>query len=647
MHIKRTHLTATKYAFSILATLLAYSTCKDVFIMLDGILELLVVFILSNHFLNDNKRRQIIVYVLSSVFFFLFNTQMLVMYFGGTYISMMMLTNISSLRDISANFAVYGIGILAVILFSFLPITKIEIPKLWEKRLLVIIPVLSLICVSAIGWPHNTIYSLFSLIGQSKDYNELQETVNSVDTMAGQYRDIAPEFYKEGIEDEISKPSGLQEKPNVILIFTEGLSKSVVEDERNITPNLQKFSKRSLSFENYYNHTFATYRGLIGQLYSGYQLNNSDTNNLIALQDIFSAKGYNTAFINTEPDNEEFTTYLTSFGFDYLITDEAKATAREKTLSDKSAYELLWETCTEMSALPQPFFTSIYTFGTHVSLDSPDEVFEDGKDAELNKFYNMDYQFGEFLEKFENSPLADNTLLIFTADHCTYVDQAFKKSFPDVERYHSDVGEIILYFYYKGITPDTIDVDGRNSINFAPTLLDYLDITAPNFFLGDSLFGKEKKDNLFATTFYDPFNAISTKNGEISVLDENAKKEFVKKVTLYLTASKNMKVDSIPLPTEEDAAVVDEGTYFEDTTLDSYQVPYYPNYYYNNYYYYNYTEQTPVPESVPAPVSEPVVVDPGTVDPPVDTGGTDTGGTDVVIPEPVVDPAPVTEPTGE
>jgi membrane-anchored protein YejM (alkaline phosphatase superfamily) len=129
--------------------------------------------------------------------------------------------------------------------------------------------------------------------------------------MDGEVRDIAPEFYKESIEDEISKPSGLPEKPNVILIFTEGLSKSVVEDERNITPNLQKFSKRALSFENYYNHTFATYRGLIGQLYSGYQLNNSDSNNLIALQDIFSAKGYNTAFINTEPDNEEFTTYLT------------------------------------------------------------------------------------------------------------------------------------------------------------------------------------------------------------------------------------------------------------------------------------------------------------------------------------------------
>lgn len=644
MHIKRIHLTAVKYIFSFFATLLAYSTCRDFFYMLDGILELLVVFVVTNHFLNDNKRRQTIVYILSSIFFLMFNTQMLVMYFGGTYISMMMLTNISSLRDISANFQAYGLGILAVIVFSFLPITKIKIPELWEKRLLVIIPVLSLICVSCIGWPHNSIYSLFSLVKQSKDYDQLQKTINSVDSMAGEYRDIAPDFFKTGIEDEITKPSNLQEKPNVILIFTEGLSKSVIEDKRDITPNLQEFSKRSLSFENYFNHTFATYRGLNGQLYSGYQLNNSDKNSLISLQDIFSAYQYNTVFINAEPDNEEFTTYLKSFGFDHLITDEEKATAREKTLSDKSAYELLWDTCMEMNELDKPFFTAIYTFGTHVALKSPDEVFEDGKDAELNKFYNMDYQFGKFLEKFENSLLAENTLLIFTADHCTYADQAFKKSFPDTERVNSDVEETILYFYYKGIKPESIDVNGRNSINLAPTLLDYLDISAPNFFLGNSLFGKENKSNIFATTFYDPFNAISTKNGKISVLDSKEKEEFVKKVTLYLTASKNMKVDSLLLPTEKDAAVVDEGTYFEDSTLDSYQVPYYPNYSYNYYYYYNYTQEVPVSNPVPAPVIE----NPGIVEPPIDSGGQEIPIQDPVPAEPIVQPEP-TEPiiTGE
>ena len=56
------------------------------------------------------------------------------------------------------------------------------------------------------------------------------------------------------------------------------MSQHIIDDERNITPNIKELQSKSLSFSNYYNHTFATYRGIIGQLYSGYQLDNSDQN---------------------------------------------------------------------------------------------------------------------------------------------------------------------------------------------------------------------------------------------------------------------------------------------------------------------------------------------------------------------------------
>lgn len=635
MHLKKIYFTAAKYAFSILMMLLAYTTCRDFVILLDGVLELTLVFLLTNLFYDENSKfRKYLVNALSSVFFFIFNLQMLVMYFGGTYISMIMLTNLSSLRDISTDFGRYGLGIAGLLLFSFLPVSKVNIGLKQQKVLLVMVFVLSLVFVSCWGGRYNTAYSLFSLVGQSREYQDLQETVDSGNMSVSEYRDTAPDFFKGGVEDFVSKPEKLPDKPNVIVIFTEGLSQSIVEDPRNLTPNLQEFSKKTLSFDNYYNHTFATYRGLIGQLYSGYQLNNSDTNNLISLQSIFSNYGYNTAFINTEPDNEEFTTYLKSFHFDYLVTDESKATSTEKTLSDKSAYELLFDTCIEMSQSNEPFFTAIYTFGTHVSLNSPDEKFGNGKDAELNKFYNMDYQFGLFLDKFKKSHLADNTLLVFTTDHCTYADQAFRKSFPDVERYHSDIGEILLYLYYDGIEPASIDVKGRNSINFAPTLLDYLDFSSPNFFLGNSLFKKDDDDNLFATVFYDPFNAISTKGGTPSLLNAEEKEEFVKKVTLYLTASKNTRVSTIPLPTEEDAAVVDEGNYFTDGSIDSYYTPYYMYPYVYNYY--DYSEEIPeVLEPVPVepqpsdiPVNEGGYTEPPADNPVVDPGGSDIGGID-------------------
>ena len=72
----------------------------------------------------------------------------------------------------------------------------------------------------------------------------------------------------------LKKPNNLPESPNVILIFVEGMSQHIIDDERNIAPNIREVQSKSLNFKNYYNHTFATYAGIIGQLYSGYQLQN-------------------------------------------------------------------------------------------------------------------------------------------------------------------------------------------------------------------------------------------------------------------------------------------------------------------------------------------------------------------------------------
>lgn len=62
---------------------------------------------------------------------------------------------------------------------------------------------------------------------------------------------------------------------NVIVIFVEGFSAEVVDyknhSSRNLTPTYDQLYKNSLAFDHYYNHTYATYRGLRGQLYSLWQ----------------------------------------------------------------------------------------------------------------------------------------------------------------------------------------------------------------------------------------------------------------------------------------------------------------------------------------------------------------------------------------
>ena len=341
-------------------------------------------------------------------------------------------------------------------------------------------------------------------------------------------------FYRDSIVDGTGKPDELSDSPNVILIFTEGLSESVVMDERDIMPNVRDFQEQSLIFSDYYNHTFATYRGIIGQLYSGYQNDNYDNNSLISIQSILRDKGYYTVFINTEPNNRDFTKYLEGLGFDEVIDFGDTISGAVDTVSDKDAYEGLYRYVEEREE-DRPLFVVMYTFGTHESLDSPDEKYGDGKDAMLNKFYNVDVWFGNFLDRFNESDKYDDTLLVFTGDHFTYGDLDFNNSFPDAPRYSTMVDKVPLCFYYKGIRAKEIYVDGRNSLDLAPTILDYLDISEENYFLGTSLFSNEY--NYFDTCFEAEGGVMSTRNSWVTPFGEAESIELHEKINNYFIAN--------------------------------------------------------------------------------------------------------------
>lgn len=377
-------------------------------------------------------------------------------------------------------------------------------------------------------------YNLGVLVSDYVEFKSTEKHIKSAETNADW-------LFHDGIEDCITKPEYLPDNPNVVLIFTEGLSRNIIHDSRDIMPNVKKLESESLHFENYYNHTFATYRGLIGQLYSGYQLNNYDSNSLMSLQSILKVRGYNTAFINTEPNNKDFTGYLSRLNFDKLLTDASVDERGDSYIYDKDAYALLFETITEQSKEGKPFFTAIYTFGTHVSLDSPDVVYGDGKDPLLNKFFNADYWLGDFLLKFKSSPLYDNTILVFTADHATYQDDDFRHAFPTYLRESDVCDEIPLIIYFKGETAVTVDVNGRNSLDLAPTVLDLLDISSPNYFVGTSLLGNgdASQDIPIDTVFYYLSEKLTSHESAVRSMGIEESETFLTTLIPYLSISRH------------------------------------------------------------------------------------------------------------
>ena len=547
----REALVVIKYLFSVYVTLMAFQTRHSRLYLICSLLELAGIIGISNLILMKNR------WVGHGVHFLLlliYNVQTLIVYFSGSFLSLIMLGNVVFIKDLQGKFLYY-----LKMIFPMLAVTCIPAVRLKRSRLRVVV-LSALVLMGGVGIlaskaVHSPTGQLVSLYNDSRSYRDMIKKAGSVDS-------DGTEFFKPEIAGYISKPDALPENPNVILIFAEGLSKNIIHDSRDIMPSLRQFEESSLSFENYYNHTFATLRGLIGQLYSGYQLENFDTNSLVSIQSVLKDKEYQTAFINTEPENKEFTGYLENLGFDEVLTDENRVNERGAYIHDIDAFELLYDTCITRHEAGNPFFTAVYTFGTHMSLDTADVDFDNGNDALLNRFYDLDRCFGAFLEKFLSGPLAEDTILVFTSDHATYADDDFLSAFPNYERLNPCLDQIPLCIFYDGIEPECVDAAGRNSLDLAPTLLDYMDVSAPNYFLGQSLFASWEEQDPWETVFHESASVLSTYDSQISQLAEAVYAEFRNMLIRYSCAKGVADIipiseDQILIELSEDGAYMD------------------------------------------------------------------------------------------
>lgn len=530
-------ITIIKYTFSIVITLCSFFTTNNLLFLIFSILELVIIFSLSNALV---KKSNLWGNILNFILILLYNIELLVLNFADSFVTLIMINNLSSWEALKGRIVIYLTGIILLIIFSSLPIVYIDfnysnfsrakkvVIRFQNLKLLSLVTFIEIILLLCLGTGFSPAMSIYDLSNNISKYNQLLQINSSKNIKSEQ-------FHRSEIPNHRDKPKNLPERPNVILIFTEGMSQHIIDDDRNVVPNLRNIQSVSLRFDNYYNHTFATYAGIIGQLYSGYQLKNSDKNYLISLPQILEGFGYQTAFINTEPKNREFTTYLGNLGFEKVIS--APINKSLGVSSDKNAYRKLFD---EMNSQGEkPFLLTMYTFGTHIGMDGFEKKFGDGKDRLLNRFHDMDFQFGKFIDEFNKSKFSENTIVIFTTDHATFVDDEYRSSFPKNTRVQGNLDRIPLFIYYKGINPEVINVDGKNSVNLTPTILDYLDYSAGNYFLGQSLFSKSENNSIYSTLFVSELTYRTTKGNKISEIPKDEKEETEQKVSEYYSIARN------------------------------------------------------------------------------------------------------------
>lgn len=316
--------------------------------------------------------------------------------------------------------------------------------------------------------------------------------------------------------------------PNVVVFFTEGLSARLIGPYGSpfpgITPNLDRFAAdpRTMVVTNYYNHTFATYRGLHGQLCSLFPKDegseawlegpeNGGVRSYFSLADYFRELGYETSFLDTHRRGAaRVDRMLRRIGFENVLTAEdlsARYLAgaeplRSDALTDHQLLEALvgfLEKHAERRGGSRPFFVGLYNVETHAFQDSAADgpKYGDGTHYSLNTVHSFDDAFGRFLEYFLSSPLAKDTVVVFTADHCHYTERTYtevmRRYFPGLPRVPVDPIPLVVYSPLHRL-PDRFDADFRTSVDFAPSLIHLLGLPQrPNPFLGRSIFSPRRE----------------------------------------------------------------------------------------------------------------------------------------------------------
>ena len=121
------YVTVVKYLFTIFLSVMSYRNHSDWGYILVTAVEVISIAAITNIFAKEQK---LIAYLVNSVLVLIINIQNITMFFGGSFVTLVMVTNLESLESLSGQFGPLAIGAVAVFFFSFLPIVYISILKM-------------------------------------------------------------------------------------------------------------------------------------------------------------------------------------------------------------------------------------------------------------------------------------------------------------------------------------------------------------------------------------------------------------------------------------------------------------------------------------------------------------------------------------
>lgn len=297
-------------------------------------------------------------------------------------------------------------------------------------------------------------------------------------------------------------------RPNIILIIWESATAKVVQrlgGEPNITPHFDSLSHTGVLFDAIYASGNRSSKGLAAIL-SGWPAQSSApilssparASRLPGLAKDLRSAGYHTAFYyGGELEFADFKSYLVAHGFDRLTGEQDFD--RKDWSSKWGAHDhvVLARLLHDASAIPRPFFTTLFTLSSHEPYDVPMAPVIDGTSEEvhfLNAHVYADRSIGKFIEAASSEPWWDSTLVIIIADH--------GHPFP---RLPEPTGESASQLYHIPMlwlggalaVHDTVIATVGSQVDVAPTLLAQLGLAHASYRWGKNLLAADVRPFAF------------------------------------------------------------------------------------------------------------------------------------------------------
>ncbi|MCM3261600.1 sulfatase-like hydrolase/transferase [Paenibacillus lautus] len=321
---------------------------------------------------------------------------------------------------------------------------------------------------------------------------------------------------------------------NILLVIMEGIPGAYLGETLNYfdieDKNLVKLSsfesikEHTLIVPNFMTHNNQTIRGLYS-IFSGdypklnsstpkaYEYLQSDRNKIVMLPNELKKQGYNTAFIQAAP--LEFMSkdrFMTAIGFDTVIG--SKGFDKQYVpfgwgADDRTFLEQSMNYIEEINDKGKPWMVSLLTVGTHHPYAVPEEYVQKYGDRKDAAVAYLDVSIQKFIEDFNESGLADDTLVIFMSDESHGVNN---------QPYGLNWGFCLVYS--NDIKSQIINTGVYGHKDVLNSVLDYVDPESSSDRIGKSIFRDYTGEDaiLFSTNYGDIY--YSNKKGEVYYLNK-------------------------------------------------------------------------------------------------------------------------------